>query len=71
MRRRNILWNAKTDELANRLAVERGFTHAEGGVSKFLEALVLEAGGKHVSGFKTQFAEIEQRLAQLEKTNRK
>jgi hypothetical protein len=71
MRRRNILWEPETDALAERLAIDRGLTHAKGGVSKFLEQLVLEAGGKRVSGFKTQFAQIEERLAKLEKKNRK
>ena len=72
MRRRNISWDDQTDALAERLAGERGYTQAKGGVSKFLEDLVTAAAsGKGVASFKAPLAEIEKRLTALEKKNRK
>ena len=70
MRRRNILWDEKTNALAERLAVERGYTHAKGGVSQFLEDLVLaEAAGKTAGGFEKALAQIRTEVAELKKTS--
>lgn len=46
MRGRNISWEDKADALAERLAGERGYTQAKGGVSKFLDDLVLVEAGR-------------------------
>jgi hypothetical protein len=71
-RNRTINWSREIDELAVRLAAEGGYIQTEGGVSKYLEDLVFAyAKEQGVASFKTPLAEIEKRLAALEKKNRK